>query len=327
MSKTILLTGANGFVGQFLGHYLNNHHYNLVHTLRHPSSKKQDLADGRIEYIGNITAKTDWSKALTRIDCVIHLAARVHVMKETAANPLQAFQQTNLHGTVNLAKQAIQAGVKRFIYLSSIKVNGEKTQNVSFQADDPEQQLNDSYALSKQQTEKALLELHQQGLIEVVIIRPPLVYGPGVKGNFLRLIKLVEKQWPLPLDKINNQRSLVSVNNLSSLIQTCIEHQQASGEVFLVSDGNDLSSSELFSHLADILGCKNRLFYFPRNILKVLTTFLGKSKEFERLFNSLRVDIKKNQQLLGWQPDTNAHSALQQTVEQYKNQKDGAMSQ
>jgi len=252
-NKKVLITGANGLIGRFLGHYLLENDCQLVHALRSPNSIQQALAAGQLQYIGNIDAGTDWSQALKNVDIVVHLAARVHVMEETAANPLLAFEKTNYHGTINLAKQAISAGVKRFIYLSSIKVNGEQTQEQPFSADDPLASLNDPYALSKQQAELALLDLQQQGLLEVVIIRPPLVYGAGVKGNFLRLIQLVEKQLPLPLKQIKNLRSLVSVNNLCSLIQCCIEHPKASGQVFLVSDGKDISSSELLLQISHYL--------------------------------------------------------------------------
>ena len=317
-NKKVLITGANGFIGQFLGHYLLENDYHLVHALRSPKSIQQALAAGQLQYIGNIDAHTDWSQALKAVDIVVHLAARVHVMAETAANPLLAFEQTNYHGTINLAKQAISAGVKRFIYLSSIKVNGEQTKEQPFCADDPAVTLDDPYALSKQQAELALLDLQQQGLLEVVIIRPPLVYGAGVKGNFLRLIQLAEKQLPLPLKQIKNQRSLVSVNNLCSLIQCGMEHPKASGQVFLVSDGRDISSSELLAQISQALQCKNRLFYLPRGLLQVLTSAIGKSQEFQRLFDSLQVDIDKNRQLLNWQPQTSMQSALQQTINFYQ---------
>jgi len=321
VKKTVLITGANGFIGRFLSNYLIQNDYLIVNALRSPDSISTALADGRLEYVGNIDAHTDWQQALSDVEIVIHLAARVHVMNETEADPHQAFQQTNYHGTINLAEQAISAGVRRFIYLSTIKVNGEQTQERAFNANDSALPLEDPYALSKQLAETKLLEMQQQGLLEVVIIRPPLVYGPGVKGNFLRLIQLVEKQLPLPLDKIKNQRSLVSVNNISSLIQLCLEHPKANGEIFLVSDGKGISTSELFAQISYALNCKNRLFYIPRIILQLLTSVLGKSKEFHRLFDSLSVDIEKNQRLLNWRPSTSMQSALQQTISFYQNNK------
>lgn len=318
MKPQVLITGANGFVGQFLGHYLYQQEYPLIHALRNEKNVYAGLAPGKHCYVGDIDAQTDWSPALKDTNCIIHLAARVHVMQETVADPLSAFQATNLHATINLADQAIRAGVKRFIYLSTIKVNGEKTDSHPFQADDSEIELAEPYSISKLQAEQALLERAKKGLIEVVIIRPPLVYGPSVKGNFLRLIRLVKKQLPMPLAKIQNQRSLVSVHNLSSLIHTCLEHPKATGEVFLVSDGEDLSTSELFSRIAKALNCNNRLFYLPYFFLKYLSAALGKSKEFERLFGSLQVDIEKNIRVLDWRPQVSIDQALRETVKDYK---------
>jgi len=244
---------------------------------------------------------------------VIHLAARVHVMQETHADPLTAFREVNTQGTINLAKQAVAAGVKRFIYLSSIKVNGEKTTTIPFHADDSANPL-DPYAISKFEAEQQLLTLGQETGLEIVIIRPPLVYGPAVKGNFSRLISLVNKSIPLPLAKINNARSLVNIQNLCSLIQVCLDHPKAAGEVFLVSDGEDLSSSELFEKIAQALDKKNRLFYLPKGLLKLLTGIIGRQAEFQRLFDSLQVDISKNQQLLGWQPNVRVMQGIQKTV-------------
>jgi len=318
MPKRILITGANGFVGRFLGHYLHNNGYQIVHGLRNRHSDSTHLAPGDKVYSGVIDEQTNWSNALVDVDCVIHLAARVHVMQETDSNPLAAFQQTNFHGSLNLARQAINAGVKRFIYLSTIKVNGESTNDKAFFADDPPVSLQEPYAIAKQQAENELLALSQQKLIEVAIIRPPLVYGPAVKGNYLRLMKLVEKKLPLPFAKINNQRSLVSVHNLSSLIQTCIEHPKAAGEIFLVSDGKALSTSQLLEALAKGLNCQNRLFYFPHVFLRILTTIIGKSKEYERLFGSLKVDIEKNRELLDWQPNIDMHDAMLETIRYYQ---------
>jgi len=309
VKNKILITGANGFIGKSLDCYIsklnNAQNYEIVKAVRKTNSKN----DENCVAVGEIDQHTNWQQALTGIDTVVHLAARVHVMNETSADPLQAFRKTNVQGTLTLANQAIQAGVKRFIYLSTIKVNGEKTLASPFTADDV---INpsDPYAISKSEAESGLLTLHQQQLLDVVIIRPPLVYGPGVKGNFSRLIKLLKKQLPLPLAGINNKRSLANIDNLNSLIVCCLSHEKAPGEVFLVSDGNDVSTSELLSELALALQCKNRLFWLPVKLLKIMATAAAKGAEFQRLCESLQVDISKNNKILNWTPKLSLRQAL-----------------
>ncbi|MCU7800084.1 MAG: SDR family oxidoreductase [gamma proteobacterium symbiont of Lucinoma myriamae] len=311
MSK-ILITGSNGFVGQYLAHYLYETGNDVIKTYRKlPELINAD--DSRQVTVGNIDSQTQWQTALTGVDSVVHLAARVHVMQETNADPLTAFRAVNTEGTINLARQAVASGAKRFVYLSSIKVNGEKTTNKPFYADDqPDPQ--DPYAVSKFEAEQQLFALGKETGLEVVIIRPPLVYGPEVKGNFSHLIKLADKSLPLPLAGINNARSLVSIENLCSLIQTCLTHPQAAGEVFLVSDGQDLSTSELFDYIAQALGKKSCLFYLPAGLIKFMTVILGRKAEYERLFGSLQVDISKIKQLLGWQPVISVQSGISTTV-------------
>ena len=316
----ILVTGSSGFIGQYLSNSLQKNcshgnacNYDIVHTYRH---LPEDLSSKNSSHfsVGNIDSKTQWQSALAGVDVVIHLAARVHVMNETHADPLEAFRAVNTHGTMNLARQAVAAGVKRFVYLSSIKVNGEQTLDKSFYADDkPAPQ--DPYAVSKFEAEQQLLALGKETGLEVVIIRPPLVYGPGVKGNFSRLIKLVKKSIPLPLAGINNSRSLVSIQNLCSLIEVCLLHPKAAGGVFLVSDGQDLSTSELFKQIAMALGKKSRLFHLPQSWLRFMTHALGRGAEYERLFGSLQVDITKNEQLLGWQPEVSVEAGIRHAVE------------
>lgn len=309
----LLITGSNGFIGQYLSHSLSNDSYDIIQTYRHfPDDSTEN--DSRHFSMGNIDSQTQWQIALTGIDTVVHLAARVHVMNETHADPLEAFREINTQGTLNLARQAVDAGVKRFVYLSSIKVNGEQTQNIPFGADDiPAPQ--DPYAISKLEAEQQLLALGKEARLEIVIIRPSLVYGPEVKGNFSRLIKLVSSSIPLPLAGINNARSLVNIQNLCSLIETCLVHPKAAGEVFLVSDGQDISTSELFTKIAGALGKKSRLFYLPQSWLRFVTHLLGRRAEFERLFGSLQVDISKNAQLLGWKPDVSVENGIRSAVE------------
>ncbi|MCK5649132.1 MAG: SDR family oxidoreductase [Gammaproteobacteria bacterium] len=309
----ILITGSSGFIGQYLSHLLGNNAYDVIHTYRHLPDEYTPENSNHIA-VGNIEPQTRWQTALTGVDVVVHLAARVHVMQETHADPLEAFRAVNTQGTMNLARQAVAAGVKRFVYLSSIKVNGEQTLDKPFYADDkPEPQ--DPYAVSKFEAEQQLLVLGKETGLEVVIIRPPLVYGPGVKGNFSRLIRLVKKSIPLPLAGINNSRSLVNIQNLCSLIEACLVHPKAAGEVFLISDGRDLSTSELFAQIAQALGKKSRLFYLPGFLIKFLTYIIGRSAEYERLFGSLQVDIAKNKKLLDWSPHVSVETGIKKAVE------------
>lgn len=307
----ILITGSNGFIGSYLARYLSADGDEIVNTYRHiPGNCRK--SPNHFE-VGEINGSTQWIYALKNVDVVVHLAARVHVMHETSTDPLTAFRQVNTEGTLNLARQASESGVKRFIYLSTIKVNGEQTDKLAFTADDnPNPQ--DPYAVSKYEAEQQLLELSKQTGMEVVIIRPPLVYGPGVKGNFRRLIKLVNKSVPLPLANIKNVRSLVSIENLCSFIKICLVHPQAAGEIFLVSDGYDLSTSELLINLAQAMGKKSFLFYIPDSTIKFLTTLLGRRSEYERLFGSLQVDIRKNYQVLNWKPEQSVQMALKNCV-------------
>lgn len=307
MSK-VLVTGSNGFIAQSLIPYLGDKDHDIVYTYRQLPEKISSALQQHFA-VGNIDAQTQWQSALNGVDVVVHLAARVHVMQETNADPLSAFRAVNTEGTVNLAQQAVQSGVKRFVYLSSIKVNGEQTTHQAFSADD-KANPQDPYAISKYEAEQQLLALGKESGLEVVIIRPPLVYGHGVKGNFARLIKLVQKSIPLPLAQIDNARSLVSIENLNSFIQLCLIHPGAAGEVFLVSDGQDLSSSELFALIADALGKKSRLFYLPKGFIQFITHLLQRDSEFERLFGSLQVDITKNKQLLNWEPEISVEKGI-----------------
>ncbi|MCU7835157.1 MAG: SDR family oxidoreductase [gamma proteobacterium symbiont of Taylorina sp.] len=311
MSK-ILITGSSGFIGQFLADELHKNKHNIVYTYRNSGNKVISTEENAFS-IGDINASTQWQFALTDVDIVIHLAARVHVMQETHADPLTVFREVNTLGSMRLAKQAVEAGVKRFIYLSTIKVNGERTSKTPFYADD-QPNPREPYAVSKFEAEQQLLALGQKTGLDVVIIRPPLVYGPEVKGNFSRLIKLVDKSIPLPLAGIQNARSLVNIQNLCSLIQVCLSHPKAVGEVFLVSDAHDLSTSELFEKIAQALGKKSRLYYLPGGFLKFLTALAGRRSEYERLFGTLQVDISKNQQLLGWEPDVSVEEGIKKTV-------------
>ncbi|MDP1614764.1 MAG: SDR family oxidoreductase, partial [Methylococcales bacterium] len=254
----VLVTGASGFVGKSLCAELLNQGHGVVAAVRSIGSV---VKNAEIVTVGEIDGATDWTDAFNGADVVIHLAARVHVMKDTALDPLTEFRKVNVEGTLNLAQQAVKAGVKRFIFISSIKVNGEATLSPSFspvnvrgvstafsEVDIPNPQ--DAYGISKFEAEQGLLLIAQQTGLEVVIIRPPLVYGAGVKANFASMMRAVKRGIPLPLGAIHNKRSFVYVGNLVSFIIKCMDHPAAANEVFLVSDGHDLSTTELLQACA-----------------------------------------------------------------------------
>lgn len=302
----LLVTGATGFVGKTLCSALRRQSFPVKAIGRAGTIRADALGD----QVASIDGQTDWSLILDGIDAVIHLAARVHVMREQLADPLAAYRETNVEGTLNLARQAAKAGVKRFVFISSIKVNGERTlPGKPFTAYDvpaPE----DAYGISKFEAEQGLLALARETGMDVVVIRPPLVYGPGVKGNFASMMKLVTSGVPLPLGAIHNQRSLVAIDNLVSLIMTCIDHPAAANQVFLVSDGEDLSTSDLLRRLAKAAGVSSRLIPIPAGVLNTGLTMLGKRMVAQRLLGSLQVDIFKTQEMLGWVPPVTVDEGL-----------------
>lgn len=295
----VLVTGANGFVGRALCADAAGRGCFVFGATRFPC----DLPSGTHGLvIGNMDERTDWRPALTATEVVIHLAARVHVMADTAENPLAEFRRVNVQGTLNLARQAAIAGVRRFVFVSSVKVNGEATQpGQRFTADDAPAPV-DAYGISKMEAEQGLRELAAQTGMEVVIIRPPLVYGPAVKANFAAMMRWLERGVPLPLGAIHNQRSLVALDNLIDLIVTCLTHPAAANQIFLVSDGEDVSTPELLRRMGQAMGCPARLIPVPVSWLKLAATLVGKRDVAERLCGSLQVDIEKIRQLLGWCP-------------------------
>lgn len=313
--KRILITGANGFVGSYLCEVLTHAGYIVRGGVRDAAAQTPHCPS---VVIGTIDAATDWTAALQDIDCVVHLAARVHVMHETAVDALAAFRRINTAGSANLAKQAATHGVKRFIYLSSIKVNGERTLARPFAADDPVHP-EDAYAQSKWEAEQALRAIGAATGMEMVIIRPPLVYGPGVKGNVLRLLRLVDKGWPLPLGSVRNARSLIGIGNLCDLIRVCIAHANAAGEVFLTADGDDVSTPQLLRHLARALHKPLRLLPVPVALLHGAGKLCGASAAITRLTGDLRVDIGKNREWLGWMPPHSVEEGLREMADSYKN--------
>jgi nucleoside-diphosphate-sugar epimerase len=268
--------------------------------------------------VGNIDRDTDWRDALQDIDVVIHLAARVHVMKESSADPLSEFIKVNLNGTENLARQAARAGVKRLVYVSSIKVNGEETLggHSYTELDTPAPQ--DPYGISKWQAEQALLRIAQETGLEIVIVRPPLVYGPGVKGNFVSLLAAIDKGIPLPLGGAHNARSLVYVGNLADALIACAAHPAAAGQTYLVRDGADVSTVALIDKIARKLGVRSRSFYCPPALLRITGVLLRRSDQIDRLFGSLRVNDEKLRRELSWTPPYTLEQGLHETADWYR---------
>ena len=308
----IMITGANGFVGRRLLTYLDATGHKTRAVVRRPSVTVDVPGDSTV--VGAIDADTDWQKAVAGVDVVVHLAARVHVMRETEADPLEAFRRVNLEGTVALANAAVKAGVKRLIYISSIKVNGEATYGQPFtpqQAVDPQE----PYARSKWEAEQALQKISKESGLEVVIIRPPLVYGPGVKANFLSLLKLANKGVPLPLGGIKNRRTMVALENLVDLIKACCEHPAAAGQVFLAADDESVSTGELVGRIYHALGRPSRVFYFPPALLALLARLVHKQAIWHRLAGSLEVDNSDAKAVLGWQPVVSMDEQLQRVAE------------
>lgn len=318
-NKKVLVTGSNGFTGKPLCVELAKRGWRVRAGVR---SGNAVSTDGDYAVTGPISGETDWRECLQGIDHVIHLAARVHVMHDSAADPLSSFLTVNFHGTVNLARQSAAAGVKRFIYLSSIKVNGESSHTAVFTEQSPPQPR-DAYAISKFRAEQALVEIGRETGLEIVIIRPPLVYGPGVKANFLRLLHLVNRGLPLPLASVHNRRSLVSIENLVDFICSCLQHPTAAGQTFLVSDDNDLSTPALLQCMAEAMSRPLRLFPCPAAVLRLIASLVGRAAEIDRLCGSLRVDIGKAREVLSWQPPFTVSHGINQTVQWYLQHRNG----
>lgn len=316
-NSTVLLTGASGFVGYHLIQKLSETDRYHVRAAARASSLNKLHHHKDVICIQNISATTDWHDALKNCDVVIHTAARVHIMHEQALDPLHAFRQVNVEGTLNLAKQAVQHGVKRFIFISSIKVNGEETKpGLAYNPEDSPAP-HEPYGISKSEAEQQLLALSAETGLEVVIIRPTIIYGPGVKGNFQRMMRWIHKGYPLPLRAINNKRSFVSIYNLVDLIMTCIEHPRAANQIFLVSDNDDLSISELLQKTGKAMNKPVRLIPVPYWILNGVATLVRKQMIVRRLCGSLQVDITKTKELLDWMPEVSTEEALRRTLKDF----------
>jgi nucleoside-diphosphate-sugar epimerase len=290
----VLLTGATGFIGgQLVKQLMQDTEVSLRLALR---TAGEQFRDRRMTVYSpiDLSINADWSLMLQGCDVVIHTAARAHVMKETVKDPLSEFRKINTEATLNLAGQAAQQGVRRFIFISSIGVNGNRTaRSQPFSADDLPNPSN-PYAISKYEAEQGLLRLAKESSMEIVIIRPPLVYGVSAKGNFQRLIQWLKKGIPLPLGAINNKRSFVSIDNLLSLILTCIEHPAAANQIFLVSDGEDISTTVLLKKMSQLMNKPARLLPVPQSLLSLAANLLGRKDDLQRLCGSLQVDISKN---------------------------------
>lgn len=298
--QRVLLTGATGFLGSALQQrLLADGQYDLTIAVRRALNTPSAV---RTVQVADLTAETDWAEALQGVDLVIHAAARAHIMRDEVADPLAEYRKVNVEGTLNLARQAAAAGVKRFVFVSSIKVNGEQTfLDQPFCADD-EPNPEDAYGMSKLEAEQGLWCIAKDTGMQLVIVRPPLVYGTDVKGNFASMNKLVAKGLPLPLGAVHNKRSLVALDNLVDLLVLCLEHPAAANQVFLASDGEDLSTSDLLRGVAQAMGKPSHLLPVPASLLQLGATLLGKKAMAQRLLGSLQVDISKTCDLLGWQP-------------------------
>jgi nucleoside-diphosphate-sugar epimerase len=318
----ILITGANGFVGRVVCDRIASKYpifTSIYAVYRDPEFLNTATLHSKITpfiscSLDDLAANTE---LLSKIDCIIHLAARVHQMDDKASDPLIEFRAINTTATYNLAKAATKAGTQRFIYLSSIKVNGEETEKSSSYTESDQLSPQDPYGISKWEAETQLMHLAHETELEVVILRPPLVYGPKVKANFLQMIRTISKGIPLPLGAIRNQRSLVYVENLADAIINASIHPAAANQVFLVSDGEDISTSNLICKIAKALRCSPRLLPIPVFLLKLLGKLTGKSAPVDRLTGSLRVDSRKIRKTLNWTPPYTLDQGLQATADWY----------
>jgi nucleoside-diphosphate-sugar epimerase len=314
--KKICVTGANGFIGKSVCEILSKSHKSIRGIVRNKNLNK-NLPNIEHLAIGDISHKTNWKNALEDVDCIIHCAGKAHVMNETKTDELKIYRSVNVDGTRQLAEQAAESGVRRLIFLSSVKVNGEDTnqnsKNKIFTHNDIPDPKN-PYSISKYEAEKILWEVSLNSGLEVTIVRLPLVYGKNAKGNLERLIKLVKSQIPLPLSLIKNKRSMIGIDNLVNLLICCIDHPDAVGKTFLVSDGKDLSTPNLIKYIALSFGFRARLFPFPKFLLYFLAGIFGKQKEINRLIGSLVVDSNYVEKTLGWTPSISVEEGIRRMV-------------
>tara|TARA_E500000331_G_C17201966_1_gene689667 strand:- start:113 stop:1096 length:984 start_codon:yes stop_codon:yes gene_type:complete len=314
MSK-ILITGATGFIATPLIRALREQGHILSGTTR-----KTGVFSGTngipLHKVPEISENTDWSNIISGAEVVIHLAARVHIMKDQSRNPIEAFRRVNTLGTKSLALQAANAGIKRFIFLSTVKVAGETSPIDGFKESGPISP-NDPYSISKYEAEQELLKIAQSSSMEVVIIRPPLVYGPNVKGNFLSLLKLAKRNYPLPLNSINNKRSLIFVDNLTDAIAKAVEHPKAANKIFFLSDEENLSTTELINKISTAFGSKARIFNVPQKYLDLFGKITGNTEIVKRLTQTLTVNSTRIKSDLNWSPPFQSDDGIEKTVNWY----------
>lgn len=313
----ILITGVNGFVGLPLSEYLMAAGHQVVGAVRSHDSLSLVNSHIQLKAIGDIDEVTDWQDCLGGVKCVIHLANRAHVMDEQSSNPLALYWKVNTEGTLNLARQAAAAGIKRFIFISSIKVNGGSTLPGQALTIKDQHIPVDPYGLSKYEAELGFKLISEQTGLEVVVIRPPLIYGPGVKANFLKMMQWVEKGIPLPLGAIRNQRSMLGLDNLINFIELCLTHPDATGQTFLVSDDHDVSTTELLKEIAAAMHRPSRLLSMPQYFIEKLLILLGQRHISERLCGSLQLDISLAKTRLSWKPPHTFKDQLSKTVLDY----------
>lgn len=318
--KNIFITGATGFVGTALCLRLIHDGLQVRAAVRSPSDDRLPRTVERF-FIKGINPDTDWISGLQAVDTVVHLAARTHVMHEKDKDPLHAYRVLNVQGTERLARSAAASGVKRFIYLSSVKVNGEGRNEPYTELDRPAPE--DAYGISKWEAEQALRQIGSTSGMEVVIIRPPLVYGPGVKANFLRLMQIVDRRMPLPLGSVNNRRSMIYLDNLVDAITACILHKEAAGKTYLVSDGDDVSTPDLVRRIAYGLGKAPCIFSVPTGLIRLAGNVTGKTGAAERLLGSLTVSTAGIRRDLNWTPPFSLVEGIEKTTAWYKQQARG----
>lgn len=310
MRGRILLTGATGFIGNAVQHRLTAEGFYVIASSR----SALVIGNAAVTHIGTLSSDFDWSSALENVDAVIHTAARVHISDDKECRSVGEFRKINVAGTLALARQAVGAGVRRFVFISSVKVNGEETPIGEPFTTTDSASPSGAYAISKMEAEEGLRLIAQETGMEVTIIRPGLVYGPGVKANFRSMMNWLSKGVPLPLGAIDNKRSLVALDNLVDLVVTCIDHPAAANQTFLVSDGEDLSTTELLQRMGKALGKPARLLPVPASLLRAGAAILGRRAVAQRLCGSLQVDISKTCELLGWIPPVSVDDALRKTA-------------
>jgi len=312
--KKILITGATGFVGQPLCRVLSDKGHKIRIALMSPDERVPEFVSEHV-VIGDIEKGVQWKKAVEGMDIVIHLAARVHHMKESKKDPYPLYYKVNTEGTLSLAKVAALCGVKRFIFMSTVKVMGEGSACSYTESDRCE--TDDPYALSKLKAEQALMEPGKWPAMEIVILRPPLIYGPNVRANFFRLLQFVDKGYPWPFGGLENKRSILYVGNLVDTIASVIEHPVAQVEVFMISDGEDLSTAELIRRIAASLGKRTIIFPFSGNCFSAALKAIGRDDISRRLLGSLTVDISRIRTRLNWKPKYTIEEGLAETAKWY----------